>query len=68
MKLKLTITALLLAVVTSLVSAGAMAAEYTLKLHHLLGPKAPAHSKMLVPWAKKIQLPMKATTTPRPAM
>jgi TRAP-type C4-dicarboxylate transport system substrate-binding protein len=55
MKLKLTITALLLAVVTSLLSAGAVAAEYTLKLHHLLGPKAPAHSKMLVPWAKKIE-------------
>jgi len=55
MKLKLTITALLLAVATSLLSAGAIAAEYTLKLHHLLGPKAPAHSKMLVPWAKKIE-------------
>ena len=55
MKLKLTITTLLLAVAATWLSAGAMAAEYTLKLHHLLGPKAPAHSKMLVPWAKKIE-------------
>ena len=27
----------------------------TLKLHHLLGPKAPAQTKMLMPWAEKIQ-------------
>jgi TRAP-type C4-dicarboxylate transport system substrate-binding protein len=30
-------------------------AQTTLKLHHLLGPKAPAHSKMLVPWAKDVE-------------
>jgi len=29
--------------------------EFTLRLHHLLGPKAPAHTKMLVPWAKRIE-------------
>jgi TRAP-type C4-dicarboxylate transport system substrate-binding protein len=33
----------------------ARAQEYTLKLHHLLGPKAPAHTKMLTPWAQKIE-------------
>lgn len=55
MKLKLTITTLLVAFSTVFLSAGAMAAEYTLKLHHFLGPKAPAHSKMLVPWVKKIE-------------
>ncbi len=27
----------------------------TLTLHHLLGPKAPAHSQMLVPWAERIE-------------
>ncbi|MEK9800770.1 MAG: TRAP transporter substrate-binding protein [Alphaproteobacteria bacterium] len=38
-----------------LVAGSAFAADYTLKLHHLLGPKAPAHTKMLVPWAKQIE-------------
>jgi TRAP-type C4-dicarboxylate transport system substrate-binding protein len=29
--------------------------EFTLKLHHLLGPKSPAHTKMLEPWAQAIE-------------
>lgn len=29
--------------------------EVTLRLHHLLGPKAPAHTKMIVPWSKRIE-------------
>lgn len=29
--------------------------EFTLKLHHILGPQAPAHTKMLEPWAKRIE-------------
>jgi TRAP-type C4-dicarboxylate transport system substrate-binding protein len=29
-------------------------AEITLKLHHLLGPKSPAHVHMLEPWAKRV--------------
>ena len=29
--------------------------EVMLKLHHFLGPKAPAHTKMLQPWADAIQ-------------
>jgi TRAP-type C4-dicarboxylate transport system substrate-binding protein len=33
----------------------ARAAEFNLKLHHLLGPKAPAHTKMLAPWAEGIE-------------
>ena len=28
--------------------------EVTLKLHHFLGPKAPAHTRMLEPWAQRI--------------
>ena len=40
---------------TVLVAGSAFAADYTLKLHHLLGPKASAHTKMLVPWAKQIE-------------
>lgn len=35
--------------------AWAQAPEVELKLHHFLGPKAPAHTKMLEPWAKAIQ-------------
>jgi len=31
------------------------APEFTLKLHHLLGPKAPAHTKMLMPCAERIE-------------
>jgi TRAP-type C4-dicarboxylate transport system substrate-binding protein len=33
----------------------ARAQEITMKLHHLLGPKAPAHTKMLEPWAKTVE-------------
>ncbi len=33
----------------------ANAADYTFKLHHFLSPKAPAHSKMLEPWAKAVE-------------
>lgn len=33
----------------------AAAQEFTFKLHHFLGPKAPAHTKMLAPWAKGIE-------------
>lgn len=34
---------------------GAAAQEVTLTLHHFLGPKAPAHTQMLVPWAQRIE-------------
>ncbi|WP_150525623.1 TRAP transporter substrate-binding protein [Roseibium sediminis] len=33
----------------------AAAAEYEFKLHHFLGEKAPAHSKMLEPWARQVE-------------
>ncbi|MEJ8476037.1 TRAP transporter substrate-binding protein [Roseibium algae] len=39
----------------SLLVASASAQEVTLTLHHLLGPKAPAQTKMLEPWAKSIE-------------
>lgn len=32
----------------------AYAADFEFKLHHFLSPKAPAHSKMLEPWAQRI--------------
>ena len=31
------------------------AQEFTFKLHHLLSAKAPAHTKMLTPWAKQVE-------------
>jgi len=36
-------------------SLGAAAQTINLKLHHFLGPKAPAHSQMLVPWAERVE-------------
>lgn len=36
-------------------SAAAAAAEFEFKLHHFLGPKSPAQTKMLEPWAKSIE-------------
>ena len=33
----------------------AQAQEHTLKFHHFLGPKAPAHSQMIEPWAKRVE-------------
>ncbi len=34
---------------------GAQAAEFTLKVHHFLSPKAPTHTKFIVPWAKRVE-------------
>ena len=34
---------------------GAWAQQTTLKLHHLLGPKSPAHTQMLTPWAQNVE-------------
>jgi len=39
----------------SLFAGAAAAQDITLKLHHLLGPKSPAHSQMLVTWAERIE-------------
>jgi TRAP-type C4-dicarboxylate transport system substrate-binding protein len=39
----------------TLLVASANAQEVTLTLHHLLGPKAPAQTKMLQPWADSIE-------------
>ena len=35
-------------------SLGAAAQTINLKLHHFLGPKAPAHTQMLVPWSERV--------------
>lgn len=49
------LTAGLIATATALGSFGATAQEYTFKLHHFLPAVAPAHAKMLEPWAKKVE-------------
>ncbi len=36
-------------------ASGTAQAQITLKLHHLLPPKAPAHTKMLAPWAHDVE-------------
>jgi len=49
---------LLVAAAISVALAGSALAqepEFTFKLHHLLGPKAPAQTQMLEPWAKSIE-------------
>ena len=43
------------AVATAIFAVPATAQEIELKLHHFLGPKAPAHSQMLEPWAQRIE-------------
>jgi TRAP-type C4-dicarboxylate transport system substrate-binding protein len=35
-------------------SAPVAAQQISLKLHHFLGPKSPAHAQMLVPWAERV--------------
>jgi TRAP-type C4-dicarboxylate transport system substrate-binding protein len=47
-------TAAVVAAPAVLRSAWAQNPEFTLKLHHLLGPKAPAQTKMLEPWANRV--------------
>ncbi|MDH5750447.1 MAG: TRAP transporter substrate-binding protein [Rhodospirillales bacterium] len=41
-------------VMTGVMTTPVQSAEVTLKLHHLLPPVAPAHQKMLVPWANNV--------------
>ena len=43
------------AAVAILAAVSVQAADFTLKLHHFLGLKAPAHTQMLEPWAKKVE-------------
>lgn len=42
------------ATLTGLSAGVASAADFEFKLHHFLSPKAPAHAKMLEPWAQSI--------------
>ena len=46
---------LLGAVALAGMAGSAVAQEYTFKLHHLLGAKAPAQTHMLEPWAKLVE-------------
>src|SRR5690606_17066158 len=42
-------------VVLAAFTTGVAAQQHTLKLHHLLGPKSPAHTQMLTPWAERVE-------------
>ena len=48
-------TAMLAGLAATLMSSAALAQEFTFKLHHFLGPKAPAQTQMLEPWAKAVE-------------
>ncbi len=43
------------AIALGLATGVATAQDIQLKLHHFLSPKAPAHSQMLEPWAKRVE-------------
>jgi len=49
------LTAVVVGAALAALATGAAAQQRTLRLHHLLGPKAPAHTKMLVPWAARVE-------------
>lgn len=53
--LKLAGAALLGVAIAAAGTTWASAQEFTFKLHHLLGAKAPAQTKMLEPWAKQVE-------------
>lgn len=48
-------TALLGGAIAMVLGASASAQEFTFKLHHLLSAKAPAHTEMLEPWARRVE-------------
>ncbi len=52
MKKLITQTAIAVVLFGSAILANAQ--EVTLKIHHFLGPKAPQHAKLLVPWCEKL--------------
>jgi len=49
------LTAVVVGAAVAALATNAIAQQKTLRLHHLLGPKAPAHTKMLVPWAERVE-------------
>ncbi|MCG6875581.1 MAG: TRAP transporter substrate-binding protein [Betaproteobacteria bacterium] len=49
------VTACAVGAALALVAGSAAAQQITLKLHHLLGPKSPAHTQMLTPWARNVE-------------
>ena len=55
MKLKAWTTSLIASAMALGMAGSAAAQEFTFKLHHLLGAKAPAQVNMLEPWAKAVE-------------
>lgn len=55
LKSRVLLIALLSGYLTFGITFTAHAQEHSFKLHHLLSAKAPAHTNMLVPWAKQVE-------------
>lgn len=55
MKRRSVIAAFAGAVAATAIAGTAFAQEYTFKLHHMLGAKAPAQTNMLEPWVKQVE-------------
>jgi len=55
MKVQRAISAVVVGAAFATLSSGAGAQQLSFKLHHFLGPKAPAHTQMLVPWAERVE-------------
>jgi TRAP-type C4-dicarboxylate transport system substrate-binding protein len=55
MKIHWSILSLAVGIACAAASFGAAGQQLTFKLHHFLGPKAPAQTKMLEPWAERIE-------------
>ena len=55
MKIRTAVSTVVIAAACAAISGTAAAQPITLKLHHFLGPTAPAQTKMLEPWAREVE-------------
>ncbi len=55
MKFRRVLSGIVIGTAFASLSPSAGAQQINLKLHHLLGPKSPAHMHMLAPWAERVE-------------
>jgi TRAP-type C4-dicarboxylate transport system substrate-binding protein len=55
MKFRRALSGIVIGAAFASLSPSAGAQQINLKLHHLLGPKSPAHMHMLAPWAERVE-------------
>ena len=53
--MKMMIKLFVVSVLSFFVVGSVSAQEVTLKFHHMLSPKSPAHAKMIMPWVKRVE-------------